>query len=319
MADFFMHKTLVDQFLDQTLAEPFYAILGAQGPDYFYYVLNKKKAVATRIGTALHSSKTKAFLLGLTQKAIDQKSPELLDYVLGFLTHYALDHAIHPYIFHYSGVYRVEEGLTHQWAGLHLQFERKVDIAFIKHQLDFSPHKKNLQKEVLPLKRLPTTIETAIDSVVETVYGLQGAGPLFKKGYKTMSWVEYLLVYDPFKIKKPLLALITPYKKPRSLYYQDLSHAQTTDDFDYLNLAGTPWKHPVTGELFTHSVLDLYEAAKRRASELIDVALKSYQLKDTTPLAAVLRNSSYDTGLLLERSQTMVHFNDYRQLTQKKR
>jgi len=319
MADFYMHKTLVDQFLDQTLAEPFYAILGAQGPDYFYYVLNNKKAAATTIGTALHSSKTKAFLIGLTQKAIDQKTPELLDYVLGFLTHYALDHAIHPYIFHYSGVYRVEEVSTHQWAGLHLQFERKVDIAFIKHQLDFAPHKKKLRKEVLPLNRLPLTVEKAIDSVVESVYGLHGAGALFQKGYKTMSWVECLLVYDPFKIKRPLLALLSPYKKPRSLYYQDLSHAQKTDDFDYLNLAGKPWKHPVTGELFTHNVLDLFEAAKKRASKLIDAALKSYQTKDSAPLAAVLTDSSYDTGLLLERSQTMVHFNDYRKLTQKKR
>lgn len=318
MADFYMHRTLVSEFFTHVQSHQDYACLGSQGPDYFYYVLNQNdKVLAQKAGNALHQQKTQLFLHHLLDLAIQQKSLELYDYVLGFLTHHALDVAIHPYIFYYTGVYKEEDPKTYEYAGLHLQFERKVDISFIKHRFGFSPHLRRLAKKILPFNEMPEMVKNAIDQAVEKTYDLKATGPLFEKGYLNMRKVEHYLVTDRLCIKRPLLKLVTPYKKPRATYYQDLSHCQNIKNFDYLNLKNKPWKHPVLGTEQTESVLDLYDHAKQLVTPWIDALKEAYEKEDAAILSSLLPNASYETGLPLDKAQRMHYFKNYRKLLKK--
>lgn len=311
MADFYMHRMLIRK-LQETTGETPESTIGAQGPDYFYYVLGQNKPTAQHLGNSIHKAKTRDFLCHLLESAITHESEAMLAYLHGFLTHHALDTAIHPYIFYYTGLYKENEPETFKWAGLHLQFERKVDIAFIKHQLNVLPHKKKLFQKTLPLKSLNAPIQTAIEEAVHKTFEVEGAGALFNQGYQMMRRVGRVLVYDPTTLKQKFIAKIESHKTPKNTYYQDLSHAQKTDDFDYLNLSHTEWLHPVTGKPSTESVLDLYDQALGQSKIWIEAASKGYQNKSTEPLFNVLKDASYDTGLPVSESQTMIHFKDYR-------
>ena len=312
MADFMMHNTLVRDCLKDDKGNLEYALIGAQGPDYVYYVLKKKHQVkAHTLGNTLHNQDTKAFLLNLMAEAIKEVSEAHLAYCLGFLTHYALDVTLHPYIYYYTGLYHEHDETTHAYAGLHLRFERKVDVAFMQHHASTLLHKQALLPRVLPFKAFPDTLKKTLDTVIKKTYDVTDAGALFAMGYRTMRRVYRVFVHDPTTLKQRVLRLLESYKKPKVLYYQDLSHAQTITDFDYLNCQKNPWRHPVTGKRQTASVLELYEIAYHKAQALIEAAKDAYQKKDASLLASHLENASYDSGLPLEMNQTMSHFKRY--------
>ncbi len=67
----------------------------------------------------------------------------------------------------------------------------------------------------------------------------------------------------------------------------------------------------MTGEAHDASVLELYEQAYHKAIALIQAAKEAYQKKDASLLAPYLENASYDSGLPLEKNQTMRHFKRY--------
>jgi len=317
MADFYMHRLLIEALKPFTDGSD-ESVIGAQGPDYFYYVLGSNKPQAQRLGHLIHHEQINHFLVNLLKSAKAHDSVAMLHYLYGFLSHHALDISIHPYIFHYSGVYQENDPKTHHWAGLHLQFERKVDIAFIQNERNIKPHKHKLHQTTLPLKSLPDAVQTAISEAVDAAFNIPDAGPLFNQGYQTMRKVGRLLVYDPLKIKRNLLGWVESYKKPKSTYFQDLSHAQNIQDFDYLNLKKTPWKHPVTGEAMTSSVPEMFELALKRSQAFIQAAQEAFDQNDPEILAQALPDASYDTGLKWDENQPMTHFTDYRTLVQKK-
>lgn len=293
MADFMMHNTLARQFLSDDNIFPNHCLIGAQGPDYVYYVLKKDlKSQAVQLGNTLHNVKTRDFLTSMVTVAMNEESSEVLSYLLGFLTHYALDVAIHPYIYYYTGLYRTQDPKSRPYAGLHLQFERKVDLAFMKHHEHLVAHKQNVLNRILPERKFPVVLQEALNQTIKEVYAVEDAGAWFSLGYRTMRRVYRIFVHDVTTLKQRTLKLFESYKKPKPLCFQDLSHAQTLDDFDYLNLQKNTWKHPVTGTLHDDSVLELYEQASVQARIYID--------------------ASYDSGLPLDQKQTMTHFQSYK-------
>lgn len=311
MADFYMHKTLVQKIQETFSINSPESTIGAQGPDFFYYVLGKSKDLALKCGNLIHKAKTKQFLITLFETSIKYQDQRMRDYLIGFLTHHALDTTIHPYIFHYTGIYDEDDSNTIEWAGLHLQFERKVDIAFMKHTLGIQAHKKHLAKQTLPLKSLSEPIMTMMDESVKTVFNINKSANVFNQGYQTMKKVGRWFVFDPFKIKKRLIGLFESRKKPKNTYFQDLSHAQNINDFDYLNLNKSPWLHPVTGETNHHSVLEIFEEAFKISKDWTEAVIKGFKEKTTKPLESLLENASYDTGLPLSEKQTMTYFSNY--------
>ncbi len=80
--------------------------LGAQGPDIFYYYLPGLVKKQTRgIGNRLHQENPGAFIMNLAdaiQNADEKDKPMLFAYTAGYITHYALDSATHPFVYAHS-------------------------------------------------------------------------------------------------------------------------------------------------------------------------------------------------------------------------
>jgi len=312
MADFYMHYTLAQRISNTFELSSKETLIGAQGPDYFFYVLGKMKDKALECGQLIHTSKTKMFLVEMLKTAIEKKSIAMRNYLIGFLTHHALDTRIHPYIFYYTGLYDETNPETSQWAGLHLEFERKVDIAFIKDRFKFSPHKKHLMKKTLPLKQLSEEILTQIETSIKNTFNLENTASVFNQGYKIMKKVGRFVVFDPLKIKRKLIGLFESKNQPKNTYYQDLSHAQNTSDFDYLNLTHETWYHPVSNTPHQESVNDLFNQAFEVSKKWAEAVIKGFKEQTTSDLENLLEDASYDTGLPWNPKKSMTYFFDYR-------
>ena len=107
-----------------TPASPQAFATGANGPDIlFVYQLWKPKARRTpdlpTLGNIMHRDKTGAFVLDLVQNAA---TPAQKDYALGFLTHYAADSTVHPYVYACMA-----QGAPYHCHGGHGYFEIALD------------------------------------------------------------------------------------------------------------------------------------------------------------------------------------------------
>lgn len=110
MPDFWSHLIAADMILkrlehhltkDSKLLYEHYR-LGAQGPDFLYYLgytsLKQKTKRLSAVGNCLHVENLSPFFLDIVDDYKTSTSPEFKAYVEGFLSHYFVDVACHPLI-----------------------------------------------------------------------------------------------------------------------------------------------------------------------------------------------------------------------------
>lgn len=150
---FFARQLRYEQRLELSFPASYY--LGAQGPDFFFYHnfwpwVEDKPGIA--LGTLFHQEKTDQ-VIGLVQAKRATADPLLADYLIGFLSHYALDATVHPLI------HRVRaDGRPHK----HL--EMALDMRYYRMRRAQSIQTAEVSREVASFKRLPQSI---VDFYVE--------------------------------------------------------------------------------------------------------------------------------------------------------
>ena len=78
--------------------------LGAQGPDPLFLIGMfplSLKSRPSKLAGAMHKRRTGQFICALAREAKKAGDVERA-YVLGYLTHYAIDSAVHPYVYSQS-------------------------------------------------------------------------------------------------------------------------------------------------------------------------------------------------------------------------
>ena len=115
--------------------------LGLQGPDLFFFYLPSYALYKSNLGSIAHTQETGAFFLGLIEsccRITDSTDRSIAEaYLTGFLGHYLLDTACHPYVYaatHYSGPKK-----DYFWR--HAYLETDIDTAL----LDLKLHRKPCQ------------------------------------------------------------------------------------------------------------------------------------------------------------------------------
>lgn len=118
--------------------------IGLQGPDFLFFYLTRKKI--NQLGRTLHHNSIYDFMKNAVDVVREYgKNSAQYSYILGFICHYALDNACHPY---------VNEYMKSTGCG-HMELEGDLD-RYILASEDFSP-------ECYPLYKLvPTDFETAL-------------------------------------------------------------------------------------------------------------------------------------------------------------
>lgn len=311
MADFYMHNLLAEDIcrtsklkLNQSLVK-----MGAQGPDpYYFNALNIHQLESLRLADDMHDHRINDMLISMLEYVKHHYSIDLHSFYIGFLSHYALDTILHPYIYHYTGNYHKDNIKSVSHRGLHVKFERRVDIHFIKLIFNQISYKYPVCQLTFEQKDVPLEVVNFMDHVAKSVYQNRLGGMLYTKGYHHMQQTCKRYVQDRFGIKKSLLSVVDIFNKTQRIHLKDLSFHNMDDHFDYLNMNHQAWYHPVTGEQSNLSVPELYVRAYYRVLNLIEHTTNYIFNHQQTDFKSLFGNLSLNSGVDVHLNLKMVHF-----------
>lgn len=255
------------------------------GPDLWFMYQPWKRREGR--GRRMHTTKTGQFLTALARRAKESgHRDELFSYLAGFLCHYALDTAAHPYIIHMT------EQKTKVPRG-HMSFEHTLDRLQMERDGVWN-EKHPVTEHYFPKLRLPECMKEDIDAVFLEVYGWDNCWKALN-----LSCPRYRMCYRVLENPRGLFTKIagwTRHPALRSMTYRH-SHYEGTD---VENRARAEWTH--SHEASEHSTADfeeLKDMARTDALEMIEAAWRYVYGSNLSleELEERIGNRSYLSGL----------------------
>ena len=315
MADIYMHSRLTEDVIPKisNKIDTNIAFLGAHGPDPMYYnTFDKDHKRQRKIADNMHRYDTRDLLIGMTNYVKQNYNLNTYSFLVGFICHYSLDVHIHPYVYNKVGIYDIEDPNTHKLRGLHLKFERSIDCLLIKKEQKTSPRKVNLTKKYFPLKQANEDVLKLMGNTIKTMYDIDDGKEIFQKSVKAMYNMTKYINADRFGIKKQIYKIIDLFYKGKDMMYKDLSFFNHLENYDFHNDAKKEWNHPLTGEVYNYSVIELYDQALQFAVELI-VQVDDYLANNNDiDLTTVFTNLSFNSGVNCDQGLAFKYFDIYR-------
>ena len=258
------------------------------GPDIWFMYQPWKRREGR--GRRMHTTRTGQFLMALARQAKKSKHPEeLFSYLAGFLCHYALDTAAHPYVVHMTEIRtKIPRG--------HMAFEHTLDRLEME-RAGVPGEKHPITDHYYPSLRLPKEIRGDIDAVFREVYGWRGCWKALN-----CSWPRYRLAYRILENPKGLFTRLARFTGRPGL--KGLAYATSPfNGTDVENTAHTEWTHSHDSTIsFTSDFSELKAQAFRNALDWITAAYRYVFLSEITEeeLAARIGSLSYLSGLPVE-------------------
>jgi len=277
--------------------------VGAQGPDvFFYYLPCLYKRRLFGLGSRMHNKNISEFFavyIRLTENLPKDKRAGAVAYLAGYLTHYALDCAAHPYIYYKSGFKRKGDGVRKiRYSVNHRRFETNIDVLMLK----LTSSERPMDKKLWQLLHVPYKTATAAAGVLsQTVSEVYGARMNHRQAYMAMYQMAALnrLIQSKNGRRKRAMELIEGATVRENVVSSLIHDQEITDGIDYLNLSHSDWNVPWENknprdEAFT----ELFAGAVAKAAEMIQALWAYFENKMTLDeLLAVLGNNSFSTGV----------------------
>lgn len=267
--------------------------LGAQGPDPLFTLglfPLRPSSKPGKLGGLLHEYRTGAFLQALCRRA-KEGSEVQRDFALGFLTHYALDSTVHPYVYAHS---RQADGSYS--SSVHMRLEKHWDALYYRREGHRgTPVIMPGPKETKPLW---PEIARLLSGAINDVFPEQDIDDA--KIMEALSGTAYInrLTHSPSGIKYGLVWLAE-----RLLGKPGMATSQMTPRFpskkDITNEAHRPWRSPFDPDVErTEGLEALYERGTNRAAELLAAGHGCFTgAVGEEELARVIGNFGYDSGM----------------------
>ena len=249
--------------------------IGCQGPDiFFYYLPGALRRDLRGIGSKMHKQNVGDFMRAMAE-GLAQLEGEAKDasfaYFAGYLTHYALDCATHPYVYYRSGFEREgEKGRRFRYLANHLRFESAIDTLLFKMVAGKRPRDEKLWTLLHVDKKTAKATANFIGKSINQAYDVGIGG---KNVFSAMSYMAFLtrLLQSNRGLRKRVLGV------GEKIFFRDMiaanliHHQEIRDGLDYLNEDKTIWRDP-WDETTEHmeSFAELFEAAANESSELIN-------------------------------------------------
>lgn len=262
-----LYQRLTSERLRKNLKQNHAAFgLGLQGPDLFFYYLPVYLVSPENPGALAHSTNTGAFFSSLLESrrlfAGNKRCLNIADaYITGFIGHYTLDCALHPYVYAFTG-YEPEHPQTNlQYFGRHSYFETEIDKELLKQKKNLSPSRfrQNATIRLTPAQR--RVIHRMLAYAYRTAYPdykasrrLPGSAP---------EWMQLGTCFfrDPSGRKKVILRFFERLLIGRAFISPMIASDKYCFVKDPLNLRHRNWIHPWTKETENTSFPELYQNA----------------------------------------------------------
>lgn len=250
------------------------------GPDDWFYCFTDRKKCPR--GVYMHRYKTGAFLQALAAE------PVLFSYCAGYLCHYLLDAASHPYILARTGYYDGTRE-TRPFRGNHMAFERALDrwILEEKEGKTLGTDGWHPMTDHMLGEPLPESLRQQINHAYYTAYRWEDVFPDLLMAKQQMRKYLYILE-NPGNVARAVTEIVRhPLLRP-ILYSREYYQGE-----DILNLSHAEWHHPKDVSLrSTLSFPELMEETRQEAVKVI-LAVSRGDL-------SLIGNRSYLTGFDLD-------------------
>ena len=277
-------KKLPPEVRQEILPDPYRFAL--YGPDpWFAY---QPGAHREGRGRRMHTTRTGDFLTALAIRAREGSARrEMYSYLAGFLCHYALDAATHPYI-----IRRTTTDFTTPRA--HMGFEHRLDVLEMERAGTASEKHPVTRRFFRPVS-LPKVMEADLNQVYESIYGWKNCFRILNRSIRIFR-LFFRVMESPSGIPARLARRRKQAYGLRALTYTVTDFA----DADPENRKHSEWAHSHDESILSReSFPELKEKALKRAVELIQAAYR-YIYTDGFPLEALreqIGNDSYLSGL----------------------
>lgn len=287
--------------------------LGAQGPDFFFYyhvLPGQDGKEADEYGSRLHREHPFAFLMSLLDYAkIKRKSkdyPILVSYSLGFLTHYAFDLTMHPFIYAHSGVTKENDPDSQIYRYYHKMYEVACDTYLLEKKKKQIAGRFRASQWIDLRENFPDAIPKMLGACVDSVHGIKWSYADYQEALESLPRVLDIM-HDPYRIKHYGFHALELLLHKKHAYTQALYLHKVPEDPSFFNLDNQPWFHPVDQEvIYTDSFMDRYEQAVDTAEAFLRVAIGYLNGNQSrNDLLAEIGDLAYDTGLPWQEDQTM--------------
>ncbi len=286
--------------------------LGCQGPDIFYHN-QRTKPSGIHYGGLIHRRNygilmEAALAHYLSARDFYENSDEVspaLPYLVGFVTHAALDRALHPYIVCFSGWEKPDDPDSERYRGCHAFLERLLDMEFLEElkgistgNFDFElafPLEARLSG---PAKRSDEDMRDLLAAGIETAYPRAASADflLSRRIENALADARYFLrITNPVRTRglgADGFAYLDDRAGPKSVsvVYPDSFPA----GIDVMNHEHHEWQHPSgDGRKSTAGAMDLFEAGVRDAAASVSALLACVESgRISADLAKTIGNGS---------------------------
>lgn len=298
----YIHENITKKALEKVKNSPSYIannmhayIFGAQGPDFLFYynviAFWDKDTSPNDLGNKMHNKKVNEFFRVILKSAKEQ-GVAAMAWAVGFVTHYAADTTIHPFVYA-----RTNNPDGSRNGTKHLCIEAQFDTWYYRLH-----GKKGVPRQVKCIKKMTkeqkSEIARALEAACAKVYPEYNLSA--KQAYKSIGDMNNLvsILYSPLKIKHWIFLLIEKMiKKPQVIICHEV--AQKLPEYDFLNLNKDTWTNPWDKSVKSDkSIPELFDMATKRATKYSQTVIDFFEGNVSIDDAAfVLGNDSYASGL----------------------
>lgn len=235
MPDFWSHRYAAQSIYEREIIkhqrfsklELKYYLLGAQGPDLFYY-LNKTHLFTRkhfkRIGNNMHTQDIlEVFTAFITN--LSPESPELFAYTLGFLIHYQMDAHCHPYICTWG-----PDSKSHKVV------EMALDALTVYHYKGYPVQKETIQQLHPNSKEITPQFTAFLNASIPNLNIKHSDLRRINKDFSRLQWILIKDIVGKLPLKERIAELIG-YDLRGIRYEKDLKKIQSLWDTDAYFLA----------------------------------------------------------------------------------
>lgn len=286
------HYIVMDLLLNKEEKNRQAALVGAQGPDPFYYygigdLVKKHNEDEVRdFGHLLHHHDVAPIISFMVEYMNNQKDDwsylVLKQYIKGFLLHYCIDRNTHPYIFYRTGFTTGKDTNSAKYNWFHAVFECHLDVLFRKR---YNIHNFNPKACLALSNKQLKTISLMYYHLARQLFPTATyiTRHTFYQSVKCMKRVNSFL-YSPTGVKKRYFEKHNFFTLKNALCHP----LKVNDDnkVDYLNNSHSIWKDPTSGQEHDSSFIDMIEDAKKEYKEIVSILefkqpelIKHYALK----------------------------------------
>lgn len=250
--------------------------LGCQGPDiFFFHPVIRKGCHKINMGSKLHKTEINRFFEEFLQELLLLRSRFGLDtgisYFLGFLSHYALDTHIHPYVYSKIGYEADNPDSASRTLPAHQRLEAIIDKKMLMAKRNCMPSAYYPDKRMQVTERELSVIAGLLSRTLRKVYHIALHDTNIKLSYRSMR-LAMRHIYDHTGTRRQRICAFESAVLCRPVIANMIVADTLPDRIDAMNIRGRVWRNPWNqDEAFDSSVWELYDNAVEQYQEYINV------------------------------------------------